>query len=131
MLFEIDLHSGKPPYLQIVEQARIAMAGGVLRDGDRLPSVRELAETLRINRNTVAKAYGELEHEGLVETRQGSGVFVTGRGSPLAEGRKEELLGELIDAAVVRAHQFGVKDADFVALVRERLREFAARRKAS
>lgn len=64
-------------YLQLMEQVKHAINSGVLRDGDRLPTIRKVAEDLVVNPNTVARAYRELEHEGLLETRHGSGVFVT------------------------------------------------------
>ena len=76
MYFELNFKSGKPAYLQIIEQVKYALATGALRSGDQLPPIRVLAERLRINRNTVAKAYGELQHEGVVEMEQGRGVFL-------------------------------------------------------
>jgi GntR family transcriptional regulator len=63
-------------YLQLMEQVKHAINSGVLREGDRLPTIRKVAEDLVMNANTVARAYRELEHEGLLETRHGSGVFV-------------------------------------------------------
>jgi GntR family transcriptional regulator len=67
---------GVPIYLQLVEQVKHAIETGALQAGDQLPSIRPLAEELVINANTVAKAYRELEHEGVVELRQGAGAFV-------------------------------------------------------
>ncbi len=64
-------------YVQLMEQVKHAIHSGVLREGDRLPTIRKVAEDLVMNPNTVARAYRELEHEGLLETRHGSGVFVT------------------------------------------------------
>ena len=72
MIARIDFQSGVPVYLQIVQQVKVAAATGLIRPGDPLPSVRALAEDLRINRNTVARAYAELESESVIETRQGS-----------------------------------------------------------
>lgn len=69
--------SGVPIYLQLMEQVKHAIETGALRSGDQLPGIRPLAEELVINSNTVAKAYRELEHEGIVELRQGSGAFVS------------------------------------------------------
>ena len=73
MLFHIDFKSGKPVYLQLVDQVRAAAASGALRAGEALPSIRPLAEQLRVNRNTIAKAYSELEAQGVIETAQGRG----------------------------------------------------------
>ncbi|MER5262007.1 GntR family transcriptional regulator [Saccharothrix sp. ALI-22-I] len=75
-VFRIDNRSGVPPYLQLVQQVRQAVLLGFLRQGDRLPLIREVAETLAINPNTVAKAYRQLEQEDLVTGRPGQGTFV-------------------------------------------------------
>ncbi|MEO3808523.1 GntR family transcriptional regulator [Sphaerisporangium sp. B11E5] len=75
--FHLDERSGLSPYLQLVRQVRQAMRLGLLREGDRLPTVKEVVARLAINPNTVLKAYRELEHEGLVAARPGIGTFVT------------------------------------------------------
>jgi GntR family transcriptional regulator len=75
MLFHVDFKTGKPAYLQLVDQVRYAAASGGLRAGEALPSVRQLAEELRVNRNTVAKAYTELESQGIIETVPARVVF--------------------------------------------------------
>jgi GntR family transcriptional regulator len=77
MSFRLSLQSGLPLYLQLMQQIRHAAESGTLRDGDQLPGIRTLDEELIVSPNTVAKAYSELEHEGLVEMRQGSGAFVS------------------------------------------------------
>ena len=76
--FRLDGISGVPPYLQIVHQVRQSLLLGYLREGDRLPTVKEVVAMVAINPNTVLKAYRELEHEGLVAARPGVGTFVTG-----------------------------------------------------
>lgn len=129
MLIELNFKSGRPAYRQIVDQVKYAMAQGALRKGEQLPSVRVLAERLRLNRNTVAKAYSELEHEGAVETRQGLGVFCAGGGSPLGREAKEAILAEVIDGAVVQAHHFQVGGEELLRLVKERIEEFHRRRR--
>src|SRR5919206_3158363 len=75
--FSLDDRSGLPPYLQIVRQVRQALRLGMLREGDQLPTVKDVVARLAINPNTVLKAYRELEHEGLVVARPGVGTFVT------------------------------------------------------
>ncbi|GAB2925849.1 GntR family transcriptional regulator [Nonomuraea fastidiosa] len=75
--FYLDGRSGLSPYLQLVQQVRHALRLGMLREGDRLPTVKDLVSRLAINPNTVLKAYRELEHEGLVAARPGVGTFVT------------------------------------------------------
>jgi GntR family transcriptional regulator len=76
MFLRLTAASGQPLYLQLMQQIRHAAESGALRDGDQLPGIRTLAEELVVSPNTVAKAYSELEHEGLLELRQGSGAFV-------------------------------------------------------
>jgi GntR family transcriptional regulator len=76
MFFRLTPTSGQPLYLQLMQQIRHAAETGVLADGAQLPGIRTLAEELVVSPNTVAKAYSELEHEGLLELRQGSGAFV-------------------------------------------------------
>jgi GntR family transcriptional regulator len=75
--FQLDGSSGVPPYLQLVHQVRQSVLLGYLREGDRLPTVKELAGDLAINPNTVVKAYRQLEHEGLARGRPGQGTFIT------------------------------------------------------
>src|SRR5919197_3967979 len=85
--FHVEARSGVPTYLQLVQQVRQAVRLGVLRPGDRLPTVKEVVGSLAINPNTVLKAYRDLEREGLVEGRQGVGTFVLRRpdGPPPSE----------------------------------------------
>ena len=75
--FYLDARSGLSPYQQLVQQVRHALRLGLLREGDRLPTVKDVVAHLAINPNTVLKAYRELEHEGLVAPRPGIGTFVT------------------------------------------------------
>jgi len=77
-MFRPNASSGVPIYLQLMEQVKHAIETGALRVGDQLPGIRPLAEELVINPNTVAKAYRELEHDGVIELRHGAGAFVTG-----------------------------------------------------
>jgi GntR family transcriptional regulator len=75
--FRLNASSGVPLYLQLMEQVKHAIETGALRQGDRLPTIRALAQELVMNPNTVVRAYRELEHEGIVELRHGLGVFVS------------------------------------------------------
>jgi GntR family transcriptional regulator len=75
--FHLDARSGVSPYMQLIQQVRQAMRLGVLVEGDRLPTVKEVVAGVAINPNTVLKAYRELEYEGLVQARPGIGTFVT------------------------------------------------------
>ncbi len=77
MIFRLNPASGHPLYLQLTEQVRHAVETGVLQDGDLMPGIRTLAEDLVISHNTVAKAYMDLQHEGLLELRHGSGAYIS------------------------------------------------------
>ena len=128
MLIQIDFKSGMPVYLQVVDQIKLAAASGALRAGEPLPSIRPLAEQLRINRNTVAKAYAELEAEGVIETVAGKGCFLKESRSPFNRQTRLQRLAQAIDAAIVQAHHSQVSDREFVSLVKERLDAFAEKK---
>ncbi len=124
MLIRLNYKSGKAPYLQIVDQVKHAAASGALREGEPLPAIRPLAESLRINRNTVAKAYAELENQGVVETKVGKGCFIAENNTPFKSSVCQEILTEAIDHAIVQAHHLQVSNKDFQQLVTERLKQF-------
>ena len=124
MLIRLNYKSGKAAYLQIVDQVKHAAASGAIREGEFLPAIRPLAETLRINRNTVAKAYAELESQGVVETITGKGCFIAANNSPFKSSVRQEILTEAIDHAIVQAHHLQVGAKQFKELVAERLKEF-------
>ena len=131
MLFHIDFKSGKPVYLQLVDQVRYAAASGALRPGESLPSIRPLAEELRVNRNTVAKAYTELESLGVIETIAGKGCFLKENESPLTKEVRHKVLTARIDEAVVTAHQMQVGPEVLLGLVEERIRFFERKKAAA
>jgi GntR family transcriptional regulator len=121
MLLQINYKSGKPVYLQVVDQIKAAAASGAMQAGEPLPSIRPLAEDLRINRNTIAKAYTELESQGVIETIPGKGCFLKPNNSPLKKEVRRKLLIDEIDQVVVQAHHLQVSRDEFLAIVRERL----------
>jgi len=121
MTLQIDFKTGKPVYLQLVDQIRYAAASGGLRTGESLPSIRPLAEELRVNRNTVAKAYAELESQGVIETIPGKGCFLKDTETPFTKQVRQRLLLKEIDEAVVTAHHLQVDRTTFLTLVRDRL----------
>jgi DNA-binding transcriptional regulator YhcF (GntR family) len=112
MLFRPNPSSGVPIYLQLMEQVKHAVETGALRPGEQLPGIRPLAEELVINPNTVAKAYRELEHEGVIELRHGAGAFV----SPNARARKVtdaiRQAQSMVDATIERLRARGVTDEE-------------------
>src|SRR6266404_7759273 len=130
MIFQVDFQAGKPVYLQLADQIRYAAASGKLRAGEPLPSLRPLAEELRINRNTIAKAYAELEGQGIIETIPGKGFFLKNNHSPFSQQMRQKLLLTEIDEAVVMAHHLQVDREKFLAMVKERL-DFFERKSAN
>lgn len=108
MIFKLNPSAGQPLYLQLIEQVRYAIETGVLQDGDQLPGIRTLAEELAVSHTTIAKAYSELEHEGLLDLRHGSGAYVL-------VPRSTKLQADRIRGAQekVRAVVEGLKDKDF------------------
>ena len=129
MQLQINFRSGKPVYLQVVDQIKAAVASGALRAGDALPGIRPLAESLRVNRNTIAKAYGELESQGVIVTAAGRGCTVGDAASPFRKDVRVDLLKQEIDAAVVQAHHLQINRADFLRLAEARFDAFAQQRR--
>jgi GntR family transcriptional regulator len=128
MLFQLNFKSAKAVYLQLVDQVKAASASGAVRDGDPLPGIRTLAEELRVNRNTVAKAYSELESQGIIETLAGKGCFVRSSGSPFRKDVRRKLVAETIDDAVIHAHHLRIDRAEFLRLAEERFNDFERKR---
>ena len=116
----IDSKSGVPPYLQVAEQVRHAIATGVLAPGDQLPTVKEVVASLAINPNTVFKGYRELEREGLVEGRKGAGTFVLRRPHGPRPGEQANLARSL-RRWITRAHDAGLDDRAIESMVRAEL----------
>ena len=120
---EIDPHSGVPVYRQMMDQVKYYVASGVLRPGDRLPSIRESARDLSVNPTTVVKAYTELAHEGVVAMQQGRGAFVAESAPQMSEAERERALGRLARQLAVEARQMGAADQQVVEAVRRQLEE--------
>ena len=122
--FHLDSRSGVSPYLQIVQQVRQALRVGTLREGDQLPTVKEVVGQLAINPNTVLKAYRELEHEGLASARPGVGTFVTGSlGGELIAAQGP--LRQALQRWIVKARRAGLDDESIEALFRDSFRSAA------
>ena len=120
-MFAIDSHDPTPLYAQLERAVRIAIATGRLEVGERLPTVRELAVTLRINANTVAKVYGELERAGVLETRRGVGTFVRDGGVGLDHrAERERHLAALADRFFEGAATIGFSAAEAVDHLKKR-----------
>jgi GntR family transcriptional regulator len=121
MILKIDANSSKPVYQQIIDQVKYAVASGQLRADDRLPPIREVAVQTRVNRNTVSRAYMELEREGVIRSRAGQGSFVSAEGAGIGRARAKKMLGEKIDELLSEARRFQLGSDDLLALVQERL----------
>lgn len=113
MLIRVDMASGVPLNEQVAASVRSDIVAGALAPGDRLPSAREVAETLEINLHTVLHAYQRLRDEGLIDLRRGRGAVVAASAAPLAE------LSHDLRALVARASALGVAPATLAALVKE------------
>jgi GntR family transcriptional regulator len=112
MLFRPNPASGVPIYLQLMGQVKHAIETGALRPGEQLPGIRPLSEELVINPNTVAKAYRELEHEGVIELRQGAGAFVSANAGARRQTEKFRGAQTIVAGAVKQLHARGVTDEE-------------------
>jgi GntR family transcriptional regulator len=123
MQLHISPSDGVPIYQQIVNQLKYLAASGRLQAGEQLPAVRKLAEQLLVNPNTVARAYRELESDGVVTSRRGAGVFVAAGVSPLAKREQNKILYERLDMLLAEARQMNVDLETLVKLLRQRNRQ--------
>jgi GntR family transcriptional regulator len=105
--FRLDVQSGVPVYRQIIDQVTGGMAAGVLKPGDQLPTVRQLAVDLAINPNTVVRAYSELEIRGVLETQQGTGTFISRQKIKRDEVERQRRLNQLVSEFIARAGAMG------------------------
>ena len=120
MLFRPNPASGVPIYLQLMEQVKHGIETGALRPGEQLPAIRPLAEELVVNPNTVAKAYRELEHEGVIELRHGAGAFVAAAARP----RRAETMRAaqaVVGAAIDKLRERGIADDEIRRMVEAQL----------
>ncbi|MEX0677222.1 MAG: GntR family transcriptional regulator [Pirellulales bacterium] len=124
MEFTISTTAGVPLYQQLTEQICSAIARGRLRGDERLPSVRELSQSLVVNPNTVARAYTELERDGTLYTRPGLGVFVSRSRPALPKKVRRERLTKGADQFLVDAVRLGCERAEVLELVDERMKQF-------
>lgn len=121
MIVRVDLSSPEPLFEQIAFAVKEAVARGELAQGEKLPSVRELAQELSINPNTVVRAYEALERDGVVTRRQGAGCFVTGRGSVLNGRERRRQLTELAQRTVTEGYHLGFTPEEIKGAVEDAL----------
>jgi len=110
MFFKLNTAIGQPLYVQLMQQIRHAVESGALHDGDQLPGIRTLAEELVVSPNTVIRAYSQLEHEGLLELRQGSGAFLTIGRRPRRMTERVQAAGKKVEELIQDLHQQGLND---------------------
>jgi GntR family transcriptional regulator len=121
ILLKPNPSSGVPIYLQLMEQVKHAIETGALRPGEQLPSIRPLAEELVVNPNTVAKAYRELEHDGVIELRQGAGAFVSDKAPTKKDADKLRAAQATVAGAIEKLRSRGVTDEEIRRLVEAEL----------
>jgi len=124
MEFQCDTTSRTPIYKQLIVQVRQGIARGKLLPGDRLPSVRQLSQQLVVNPNTVARAYTELEREGLLHTRQGVGVFVAELQADLNESVRQERLQTALECFLTESVHLGFSADQVLQAVAEQIQNF-------
>ncbi len=117
--FTLDPKSGVPYYKQIIMQVELAIADGRLEKGEQLPTVRGLAVEIRVNPNTVARAYNEMEIRGIVTTQQGTGTFISDKTVELDELERARVLAQIVRPLVSKAGSYGFEIQDLVRYLQE------------
>ena len=123
MRFVVDPQSGVPFYRQIIDQVQFAIANGRLGPGDQLPTVRQLAVDMKINPNTVARAYQELEIKGVVNTQMGTGTFIGNEKVEISELERRRMLDQICTELLSRASTYGFTVKNVLKALRERAEE--------
>lgn len=124
--WSIEFSSGIPVYKQIINLVYFEIGSGNLCEGDRLPTIKELAERFKVNPNTIAKAYRELDIKGVISSRRGDGSFVSallGKAPPMTKKKKEIKLNELFGQVIAEAKSCGISEQDILEHVKERIQE--------
>lgn len=129
MWFHVDVRSGVPIYMQILNQVKRATASGLLKPGDQMPSVRELALELTVNPNTIAKAYQELERDGVIKTVRGIGTFVAEKEVKIVYEERVKVLLTAIDKVLIEAHHLGFSEDEVRQFIDDRIKEWKGREK--
>lgn len=123
LTLHLDFHSGLPIYTQIVNQIQSQLANGILKPGDQLPTVRALAEELRVNFNTIARAYRILDEVRIISTQQGRGTYITEKPPPeVSEKLRRESLEALTERFIAEAIRLGFSEKEITPMVRDSLK---------
>lgn len=127
--FRLDTESGVPVYRQIIDQVHRAIATGLLKVGDQIPTVRQVAVDLAINPNTVLRAYREMEIRGTVDTQQGSGTFIADNRAEDSGGERERQIAQLVGEFVSRAGAAGFSVEQLIKALRDQPSETGSKRR--
>jgi GntR family transcriptional regulator len=128
LILQIDFRSGLPIYIQIANQVQAQVAGGILKPGDQLPTVRALAEELRVNFNTVARAYRMLDEARIISTQQGRGTYITEIPPPnITEKLRQEALEALTQRYISEAARLDFSKDEISEIVKDQLKAWQAR----
>jgi GntR family transcriptional regulator len=123
LTLQLDFHSGLPIYTQIVNQIQSQLVNGILKPGDQLPTVRALASELRVNFNTVARAYRILDEARIISTQQGRGTYITEIPPPeVTEKLRKESLSELTQRFINEAYRLGFSEREVSQMVKDSLK---------
>jgi GntR family transcriptional regulator len=128
MVLKLNPASGVPIYLQLMEQIKYAIETGAVRLGEQLPGIRRLAEDLVMNPNTVAKAYRELEHEGVIELRHGAGAFVSQKATGNGRSDRFDRARPVMESAMRSMAELGLSEEEMRRLFEFELNEWRERR---
>ena len=116
--FSLDPSNGVPIYRQIIQQIEHAILSDRLKPGDKLPTIRSLAVELKINPNTIAKAYGELEIRGILATQVGSGTYISDK-KPVEQGdRKNQRIREIVGRFIQEMGELGIDQGEMLSMIR-------------
>ncbi len=120
--FVLDPKAGIPFYRQIIDQIKYGIVSGNLKTGEQLPTVRALAVELKVNLNTIAKAYKELEIQNILETQQGTGTFIRKIEVRISEKEKNKKLQDICNEFVTIAHSYGFSVDDIISQLKKQLK---------
>lgn len=129
MWFQIDQRSSTPLYAQIINGVKEAAAKGIITPGDKLPTVRELASSIMINPNTVAKAYQELEREGIIVTMRGRGTFLAAPGQRLSREEKAAAIAPFLEKLLVETHHLQMTESELLDMLTAGVRDWYEERR--
>ncbi len=119
---KVDFDASKPIYQQVIDEIRKAVARGALKPGEKIPSQRELAQSLQVNPNTIQRAYREMEQSNLVETLRGQGTFIKDNPSLFLEIRRD-MVEEALKGFINEMHSLGFDDNEILKLIEEKLQK--------